>query len=396
MQENENPQVPSPGELAGAFLKLGVTAYGGLAMIEPIRRQVVEAKAWLTQTEFLDGLALCQVVPGATVVQLAAYVGYRLRRTTGALVAAAAFIGPAFVLMLGLSFLYFAYGDLPRVRSVSRGLNAVVIALLLQALWGLGQNVRGHRVDLGIALAALVALWFRANYLLVFVAAGLLRLVLGRWLPGGQFPTQEAAPGPGLPRRRVFVQLAGACLALAMLLVGLRRLDPELGLLSWTMLKVATVAFGGGYAMIPILQWDLVEHLKWLTLKQFLDGILLGFVTPGPIIITATFAGYGIRGVVGAVVATVSIFLPPVLLIIFLTPFYQKVKGSKMMRPVIQGILAALVGMLALVTAQMGVAALTGLTSLLFMAAASVALIVFRINLFWIIAAAACLSLAVF
>ena len=119
------------------------------------------------------------MVPGATVVQLATYVGYRLRRTPGALAAAAGFILPAFVLMLGLSALYFAYGNITWVKSVSRGLGVVVIALLLQAVWHLGRNVRKHPwLDVGIALLALLALWFQANYILVFVAAGLLRLVL--------------------------------------------------------------------------------------------------------------------------------------------------------------------------------------------------------------------------
>ena len=102
-------------DISRTFLLLGATAYGGLAMVEPIRRRIVQEKGWLSQKEFLDGLALCQLLPGATVVQLATYVGYRLRQTKGALAAAAAFILPAFILMLGLSFLYFKYGDLTRV-----------------------------------------------------------------------------------------------------------------------------------------------------------------------------------------------------------------------------------------------------------------------------------------
>ena len=148
--------------------------------------------------------------------------------------------------------------------------------------------------------------------------------------------------------------------------------------------------------MIPIMQWDMVDHLGWLTLRQFLDGILLGFVTPGPIIITATFVGYWLKGLLGAAVATVSVFLPPILMIIFLTPYYQRIKEGRWARPIIQGILAALLGMLVLVTVQMGLAALTDLRSLALMAAASVALLVFQVNLLWIVAAAACISLFLF
>jgi chromate transporter len=387
---------PSVGEIITAFLHLGVTAYGGLAMVEPIRQRIVKEKGWLNQKEFLDGLALCQMVPGATVVQLAAYVGYRLRRTPGALAAAAGFILPAFVLMLGLSALYFAYGNIAWVKSVSRGLGVVVIALLLQAVWHLGRNVGKHWLDVGIALLALLALWFQANYILVFVAAGLLRLILSLRLPGDQASPIGPTQGQELPAGTILTHLALTLLVLAGLVAGLWRLDPKLGLMASTFFKIAMVAFGGGYAMIPILQWDLVDRLGWLTLQQFLDGILLGFVTPGPIIITATFVGYWVKGLLGAIVATVAIFLPPILIIIFLTPFYQRIKEARLMRPVIQGILAALVGMLVLVTLQMGAVTLTDLKSLALMAAASLALIVFRVNLLWIVIAAAGLSLFLF
>ncbi len=387
---------PSVGEIFKAFLHLGVTAYGGLAMVEPVRQRIVTEKGWLNQKEFLDGLALCQMVPGATVVQLATYVGYRLGRTPGALAAAAGFILPAFVLMLGLSALYFAYGNIAWVKSVSRGLGVVVIALLLQAAWHLGRNVSRHRLDVGIALLALLALWLRVNYILVFVVAGLLRMILSLKLLADQVSPREPGPAQGLPARTILTHLALTLLGLAVLVGGLWLLDPKLGLMVSTFFKIALVAFGGGYAMIPILQWDLVDHLGWLTLQQFLDGILLGFLTPGPIVITATFVGYWVKGLLGAIVATLAIFLPPILIIIFLTPFYQQIKEAKLMRPVIQGILAALVGMLVLVTLQMGAVTLTDFKSLALMVAASLALIVFKVNLLWIISAAAGLSFLLF
>jgi chromate transporter len=396
LNENLTASAPSLWEMAKTFLNLGLTAYGGLAMVEPIRQRVVTAKGWLSQKEFLDGLALCQIVPGATVVQLATYIGYRLGRTPGALATAAAFILPAFFLMLGLSALYFTYGNIAWVKSVSRGLGVVVIALLFQAVWHLGRNVKRHWLDVGLALMALAALWFQVNYLLVFVVAGLLRLSLSPRLCEAQVPPGETLPGPKLPAAKILTYLPLTLLALAGLAGGLWRLDPKLALMASTFFKIALVAFGGGYAMIPILQWDLVDRLGWLTLQQFLDGILLGFVTPGPIIITATFVGYWVKGLLGAIVATVSIFLPPILLIIFLTPFYQRVKEARLMRPVIQGILAALVGMLVLVTVQMAAVTLTDLKSLALMATAGLALIAFRVNLLWIVAVVTCLSLFLF
>jgi chromate transporter len=387
---------PSLWELAKTFLHLGATAYGGLAMVEPIRRRIVQEQGWLSQKEFLDGLALCQLVPGATVVQLATYVGYRLRRSKGALAAAAAFILPAFLLMLGLSWLYLRYGELSWVKVVSKGLGAVVIALLVQTLWRFQEIIRRHWLDAALTLLTLGALWGGANYLAVFLGAGLLRLVLG-WklaaLPEApEEVTPVAAPHPGL----VLTQVAGALTVLALLVWGLWKLNTQLGLMSLIFLKIGVIAFGGGYVMIPILQWDMVDHLGWLTLRQFLDGILLGFVTPGPIIITATFIGYWLQGLVGAVVGTIAIFLPPILIIIFLSPYYQWVKETRWMRPVIQGVLCALVGMLILVVVQMGRASLVNWQSWVIMMGAGVALIAFRINLLLVVIAAAGLSLLIF
>ena len=183
---------------------------------------------------------------------------------------------------------------------------------------------------------------------------------------------------------------------LSLVVWGLINLNSDLGLMSLIFLKIGVISFGGGYAMIPILQWDMVDHLGWLTLQQFLDGILLGFVTPGPIIILATFVGYWIHGLLGAVVATVSIFLPPIAIIIFLTPFYQRIKEARLMRHVIRGILAALVGMLVLVIIQMSQAALIDVKTWAVMAGAALALIAFKVNLLWVVAATIVFSLVIF
>ncbi len=287
---------PSVGKIARAFLHLGLTAFGGLAMVEPMRKMTVDKQGWLWQADFLDGLALCQLLPGATVVQLGTYVGYRLRRVPGALMAAAAFILPAFILMLVLSVLYFKYADISWVQAISRGMGAVVIALLLQALWRLSQAVRKHWLDAVIALLALGAFWLRVNFLLVFLVAGLLRMALGLWFVAG-----HDSQNPALTTTKPRLGSTLAMVALALLGVGLMvwtlgRLQPDLGRMAQIFLKIGVVSFGGGYAMIPILQWDVVNAWHWLTLKQFLDGILLGFITPGPIIILATFVGYKVYG----------------------------------------------------------------------------------------------------
>ena len=387
--------MPTTRDIFLTFLHLGTTAFGGLAMIEPIRKRVVEQKQWLSQGEFLDGLALCQMLPGATVVQLAAYVGRRLQGVKAALAAAGAFILPGFLLMLGLSFLYFKYGNLPWVQTVSRGLAAAVIALVLQTLWNLGRAAGRHWLDWGIACLALLALSLQFNYLLVFLAAALVRLFIGVKFDPEKDPPQgtalEGRPLPGSIVLQVFLSL----LSIAALVTGLYQLDRVMGQMALIFLKIGVVSFGGGYVMIPILQWEVVDHYQWLTLRQFLDGILLGYATPGPLLLLAAFAGFCIKGLPGALVGTIFAFLPPTLMIIFLTPFYQAVKEAKWMRQVIRGILAALLGFLVLVLWQMGRAAIIDGKTLGIMLAGAAALIGLKINLLWVIAGAALVSLLI-
>jgi len=388
--------MPTTKDIFLIFLHLGTTAFGGLAMIEPIRKRVVEQKKWLSQGEFLDGLALCQMLPGATVVQLAAYLGQRLQGARGALAAAAAFILPAFVLMLVLSFLYFKYGNLPWVQALSRGLAAAVIALVLQTLWNLGRAAARHWLDLGIAFLALLALSLQANYLLVFLAAALVRSSLGAKFDPEQESPRKTALGKSNPWASVLLQVSLSLLAIAALVTGLFHFDRIMGQMALIFLKIGAVSFGGGYVMIPILQWEVVDRFEWLTLHQFLDGILLSYVTPGPLLILAAFVGFYIKGLPAALLSTIFVFLPPILMIIFLTPFYQAVKEAKWMRQVIRGILAALVGFLVLVLWQMGRAAITDVKTLGIMAASAAALIGLKLNLLWVIAGAAVCSLVLF
>lgn len=387
---------PDLKDIARVFLHLGASAFGGLAMLEPIRRRVVDAKAWLSQRDFLDGLALCQMAPGATVVQMAAYVGYRLRGAPGGFTAAGAFILPAFFLMGGLSFFYSHYGELAWVKSATRGLNALVIALLLQTLWGLRQAVSRRGLDLVVVGAVLAALWGRVNYFLVFALAGLLRLALELLMGGGEITPPEASREPEAKVKTAVIQVLAAGGGLTALVWGLGRLDPILGQMTGIFIKIGSISFGGGYVMIPVLQWEVVDRLGWLTLKQFLDGILLSYVTPGPLLILAVFVGYLVKGLPGAILSTLGVFLPPVLIIFFLFPFYQQIKTSRWVRPILRGLLAALVAMLALVTLELSRMALTNWKDLAILAGAAAALMIFRVNLLWVAAAAAGVSLVVY
>ena len=182
--------------------------------------------------------------------------------------------------MLALSFLYFKYTEISWVQAVSRGMGAVVIALLLQTLWRLGQAVRKHWLDAVIALLALGAFGLQVNFLLVFMLAGFLRMALGLWFVAGH-DAQNPAVTSTIPRLGQTLTLALLALfGIGLVVWTLGRVQPDLGRMTQILLKIGVVSFGGGFVMIPILQWEVVNSLSWLTLKQFMDGILLSFITP--------------------------------------------------------------------------------------------------------------------
>ncbi len=385
----------SRGRLAWVFLTLGATAFGGLAMAEPIRRRVVERERWVSLPEFLDGLAYCQLLPGAIMVSFVTYLGQRLRGTPGAVTAGVSFVLPAFLMMLGLSYLYFRYRQLEAVQALSRGLGALVLALLFQAAWQLGRRIGRHPVDFALMGVAALAFWYELPFTLVFLAAGLTRWGLARW-----FAHEEPAPATaGVPEpwgRRLAGHGALIALAVVGLLGGLRLLAPQLATLAAIFLKIGALSFGGGLVMIPALQWEMVDLRGWLTLSQFLDGILLGFLTPGPIIILSTFVGYAVGGPAGAAAATVAAFFPAIALVLLTAPCYQRLKEAPAVRPVIQGILAALIAMLAVVLAQMGRETLHDWRDAALLAGSAGALLGLRLNLVWVAAAAAGVSLWLF
>ncbi len=175
-----------------AFLHLGATAYGGPAMMAYLREEIVGRRQWLTEQEFREGMALCHTIPGATMMQMATYTGYRLRRLSGALVAAASFVLPAFLLMTALSAAYFTFGDLPLVRAVFRGLAAIVVAIILNACVSLARTAVHGWQGLLLVVLAFAALALGVNLLLVIVGAGLVALVLyrGEPAPAGKGPAR--------------------------------------------------------------------------------------------------------------------------------------------------------------------------------------------------------------
>jgi chromate transporter len=377
------------------FLKLGATAYGGPAMTGQIKQAVVADYGWIKEQEFLQGVALCQLIPGATMVQLVTYIGYRLRGIWGALLSAIAFTLPAFIVIVILSVIYFKMQTIWFIEALFKGLGAIVVAIVLNACITLGKSIlRDWKVVL-ISFLSFFGFFFRWNVILIFVLAGVAALFLrpkGKKIePSSHQGESKLTTQKGGDYRILGMLAILICAGLALCYV----INPQLTYLSLTLSKIGALAFGGGFTMIPLIQYEVVDHFHWLTTKEFLDGIALGQITPGPIMITATFIGYKLSGFFGALIATVGIFSSSFFILMLLIPHYDRLRRVKIVKTMEQGILGSFIGMLGLVLYNFGRAAFVDIPSILFAAAAFIALLK-KINLLYILLSGAILSILIF
>ncbi|MCX5908426.1 MAG: chromate efflux transporter [Deltaproteobacteria bacterium] len=356
------------------FLKLGATAYGGPAIAGQMKKTIVKDLGWLTEPEFLQGLALCQPIPGATFVQLSTYIGYRLRGIWGAFTCAIAFVIPAFILLIILSAVYFKWGNLWFIQSLFKGLGAIVVAIVLNAVINFGKPLLKDWKMVLIAVLSFSSFLYRLNTVLVFLLAAVLALILR---PAMVVKSPPVPPGKGIGetgkkgRDRLFLFVLAVFIGA--IFVVCYRLDPQLSYLALTFSKIGALAFGGGFTSIPLIQYEVVDHFQWVTTKEFLDGIAMGQITPGPIMITATFLGYKIAGFWGALMATIAIFSPAFFIVTLLIPHYDRLKGLGTVRMMEQGILASFVGMLGLVLYNFGKTTFVDIPSVIFTLGAFIA-----------------------
>ena len=358
-------------DLCKACLWLGLTAYGGPAMVGYVREVMVEQRRWVEAKEFNEGLALCQIVPGATLTQVISYVGLLLRGPAGAAAAAACFVLPGALIVLLLSAAYFQWQALPVVQRLSRGVGAVVIAILASACLRLAKTSLPTPASLLIATASCAAYLLRLNAFLVVVAAAAAAYLTGR---NRQTAEEAEAAAPGEIRRIPPATWAALAAATGALLVGGWIFAPPLARLCLAFLGIGSVAFGGGYSMIPLIQQQVVERLGLLSIRAFMDGIALGQITPGPIMLTATFIGYAAGGPLGGLLATAAIFAPSWAILVAVAPRFNAWSRRRAAQVMINGVVASFVGMLLSILVHFGGVALTDVASILLAAAAFVAL----------------------
>lgn len=374
-----HPPPTALSEIARVFLTLGATAFGGpAAHIALMEEEVVRRRGWLTRAEFLDYVGATHLIPGPNSTELAIHVGMARAGWPGLLVAGACFILPAALIVGWAGWAYVRYGALPEAAGVLYGVKPVVMAVVAQALWRLGQTaVRSPWLAL-LGVAAVAAAALGVHELLVLALAGMVM--------GGAAATRglRGAAGLGLAGG-----ISGGTTAAAAAVAGTAQPAAALWTLFLVFAKAGAVLFGSGYVLLAFLRADLVERLGWLTEAQLVDAIAIGQVTPGPVFTTATFIGYLLGGTAGAVVATLGIFLPAFAFVAISGPLVPRLRRSAAAGGVLDGVNVASLALMAVVSWQLGRASLVDPLTSALLVASLVALLRFRVNSAWLIGAGA-------
>jgi chromate transporter len=378
-------------EVATFFLRLGMTAFGGpAAHIAIMEDEVVRRRGWLSREKFLDLLGASNLIPGPSSSELAIHIGYQRAGWAGLVVAGCCFILPAAIMVAAIAWAYVRFGRLPAMSAVLYGVKPVVIAVILQALWGLARTaVKTKSLGLvGLASAGLYLLGFRP--ILLLLVAGTVVALADSAIPG--LARGGTASLGFLPASRELV--ARPC-ALTVATAGAAAVTARLGLgsLFLVFLKIGAVVFGSGYVLVAFLRGDLVVDRGWLTDSQLLDAVAVGQLTPGPVFTTATFIGYVLGGIRGAIVATIGIFLPAFLLVAASGPLLPRIRKSKMAASFLDGVNVASLALMAVVGWQLGRASIIDIETALLAVASLIALVRFRLNSAWLVLAGASVGL---
>ncbi|RJR36060.1 MAG: chromate efflux transporter [Deltaproteobacteria bacterium] len=380
MTENKTSNSNNLWELFILFLRLGTTAFGGpAAHIAMMEDEVVRRRKWLTRENFLDMLGATNLIPGPNSTEMAIHVGYDRGGWAGLLIAGVSFIVPATVIVMVIAWAYARFGQLPQAAGILYGVKPVVLAIILQALWGLGRTAVKSPFLGGVALLATLLNFGGLNELLVLLGGG----------------TLAAFRRTLAPDWREHLRALGVLVLLAALFLGLISLAPylrsaaresfSLPALFLYFVKVGSVLYGSGYVLLAFLQADLVGNWQWLTSGQLLDATAVGQLTPGPVFTTATFIGYLLDGSRGALVATAGIFLPAFFFVAVSGPLIPRLRRSVVAGAFLDGLNVASLALMAVVAWFLGRAAVIDVTTVLLAVGSAVLLLRFRLNSAWLV-----------
>jgi chromate transporter len=366
-------------QIALSFLRLGTTAFGGpAAHIAMMEEEFVRRRAWVSYAEFLDMLGASNLVPGPSSTEMAIHIGHQRAGWKGLVMAGVCFIVPAMLMVMVFAWAYVRFRSLPEIQTGLYGVKPVIIAVILQAVWGLGRAALKDGFLMALGLAATIAALGGINVLVVLLTAGLIAMARVA-LRENRLSGHAASFVALLP--------AGAGLSVVM----------PIGLwaLFLVFLKFGAVIFGSGYVLLAFLQADLVNRLHWLTQSQLLDAVAVGQVTPGPVFTTATFIGYLLGGIPGALVATVGIFVPGFLFVAASRPLISRIRNSRITGALLDGVNVGAVALMTAVTLQLSRAAVVDIPTAAIGALSAIALIALRLNSVWLLGAGAFLGFAV-
>ena len=359
-------------DLIVVFGTLGVIGFGGpAAHVALIRREVVERRGWLTDAELVDYVGITALIPGPNSTELAMLVGRRWAGRAGLVVAGLAFILPAAAVVLALAWAYVAYGATPAGEAILYGVAPVIVAIVLAALVAFARSALGRPLAVALAAAAAVLWLIGVNELVLLLGAATLMAIA------------RVGAGPGT---RVVLLLPALGVA------GVSAVN--LVTLAGVFLKAGALLYGSGYVLIAFLRGDLVERLGWLTDVQLLDAVAIGQVTPGPLFTTATFIGYVLAGVPGAVVATTGIFLPAFVVVALIAPWIERIRDRPLTAALLDGVNAAAIGLMAAVVLHLGLTAVRDPLTAAIGIAAGLALLSGRVPSVMLVGAGAIAGLA--
>jgi chromate transporter len=335
-----------------------------------MKQEVVERRKWLTDGEFLDLLGATNFIPGPNSTEMAIHVGHLRAGWRGLLVAGASFILPAALLTLGFAWLYVRFGQLPEAGATLYGIKPVIVAVVVQALWGLGRTAIKNKTLAVLGVTCTAASVLGLNELLVLFAGGLAYSLTAR---------ADRGLIAGTSRAPAVVALGSAATAMA---VATTASSTSIFLV---FLKIGSVLFGSGYVLLAFLRADLVQHRHWLSEGQLLDAVAVGQVTPGPVFTTATFVGYLLHGAAGAVAATLGIFAPAFFFVALSGPLIPRLRRSPRAGRFLDGLNVASLALMAVVTWSLARAALVDAWSVLLLLASAGLLLRYKVNSAWLV-----------
>jgi chromate transporter len=317
------------GEVVPYFLRLGLLGFGGpVALVGQMERELVGERGWLTKEQMREAIAICQSLPGPLAIQVGVYVSYLRAGFWGAWAGGWAFILPNFVIVAALGALYVYFGDLKPVTAIFYGVSPAVIALILHSCYRLAKLGMEDRVQWLIATVCFaVTVALQAEVALLFIGAGAIGILYyGNIVRRPPTALLQVAPLPVLAQ----VTPVATTSTLAKLL--------------WFFLKAGSLTFGSGLVIVPFLEQGLVRQYGWLDERQFLIAVAVGMISPGPVVITATFVGYLVAGFWGSLVSTVGIFLPSFILVLIAAPILARHRGDPNVQGFVKGAYAAAIG----------------------------------------------------